>query len=206
MFHASLALLRALASRLRSAEGLMALDVRVSEISRNHPSRDVRLAARLILGHAQTCYPPTETITAAETFADFYSIGAHTFNAACCEADYRVVDVFVVALAMWRSLLPEADIDARAAMVCNVAGQLWASAEPAPPEPIRKPEGTPTLRARIQDENEPRATLAAPIEARALRWDDGPPPGPTIPAGAKVSLRGLAIRRQRERGVDVIYG
>jgi hypothetical protein len=155
MFHASLALARALASRLRSPEGLMAVDVKLAEISRNHPSRDVRLAAQLILGHGQTCYPPVETVTAAETFDHLYSIGADTFNAACRAADYGIIDVFVAALAMWRLLLPEADIDARASMVCNVAGQLWASAEhhrnrrwrsPARPKLPAARQHAPTLR------------------------------------------------------------
>jgi len=159
MFHASLALARALASRLRSPEGLMAVDVKLAEISRNHPSRDVRLAAQLILGHGQTCYPPVETVTAAETFDHLYSIGADTFNAACRTADYGIIDVFVAALAMWRLLLPEADIAARASMVCNVGGQLWASAEPAPP----KLEGTGTLRVKTKAEDSPpQPTLAIP--------------------------------------------
>jgi hypothetical protein len=205
MFHASLAWLRAMASRLRSPEGLMALDVRVAEISRNHPNRDMRLATRLILGHAQTCSPPKESITAAESFENFYSIGAHTFNAACCEADYRVTDIFVVVLAMWRSLLPEVDTDARPAMVCNVAGQLWGSgAGPAPP-PIENLRTGPRI-MKVDDSTPPRATMAAPLETRVRQWDDGPPPRPTIPAGAPVSLRGLAIRRLQERGIDSVYG
>jgi len=61
-FHAGLALVRALALRLRSAEGLMSLDCWLAETSHDeHRSHDARLAARLLLGHAQTCYPPTET-------------------------------------------------------------------------------------------------------------------------------------------------
>ena len=101
--HASLALLRALALKLRSAEGLMAVDVWLAETSHDERrSRDSRIAAQRVLGHAGTCYPPVETITAAETFADLYSIGASTFNAACCQADYRIVEVFVAAMALWR--------------------------------------------------------------------------------------------------------
>jgi hypothetical protein len=80
---------------------------------------------------------------------------------------------------------------------------LWGSgAEPAPPKPI---EGTETLRARTKAEDSPpQPTLVIPRETEIA--DRRPQPRAIIPAGAPVSLRGLAIRRQQERGVDVIYG
>lgn len=203
--HASLALLRALALKLRSAEGLMAVDVWLAETSHDERrSRDSRIAAQRVLGHAGTCYPPVETITAAETFADLYSIGASTFNAACCQADYRIVEVFVAAMALWRSLLPGVNIAPGGCVVCNVAGQLWGgirSAEPTLPgsAPIQtaapKPEGTRTFKARMPADN--NAEMRGPRE----QWEPDPPPTrPPLPAGTKVSmttLTGLAELRRR---------
>jgi len=155
---------------------------------------------------------PLKPITAAETFADLYSIGVSTFNAACCEADYRIVDVFCVALAMWRSLPPEVGIASGACMVGNVAAQLWGiRAEPAPPEPIRNLDGRTALTIENRD-----------VERRASTDMTPPPPPPTLPPGAprargevgpggiparpilppgvplsRVSLRGLAELRRR---------
>jgi hypothetical protein len=103
-----------------------------------------------------------------------------------------------VALAMWRSLLPEADIDARAAMVCNVASQLWGSSratEPAPPQPIENLRTGPGT-MKVDDSAPPRPTLAAPRETGVA--DGGPERRPTIPAGAPINLRGLAELRRRE--------
>ncbi len=213
MFHASLALLRALASRLRSAEGLMAVDVKLAEISREHRNRDTCLAAQLILGHARTCYPPIETITAAETFDNFYSIGASTFNDACCRAHYGIIDVFMVALAMWRSLLPEVVTAAGPCMVGNVAAQLWGiRAEPAPPEPIRNLDGRTALTIENRDVERRASTDMTPPPpppptlppgAPRARGEVGPggiPARPILPPGvplSRVSLRGLAELRRR---------
>ncbi len=201
--HATLALVRALALKLRSPQGLMACDVWLAETSREHPSRDTRIAAQLILGHAQTCYPPTETVTVAETFGEMFNVGAAVFNQACCEADEGIVGVFVAAMVLWHHLLPEVNIAAGGCIVGNVAGQLWGIRSVEPPETSENLDESRTLRARkVDDVTPPRPTLAAPIETRA-QWDDGPPARPTIPAGAPVSLRGLAILRQRERGLDL---
>jgi hypothetical protein len=187
MFHASLDLMRELARKLRSPEGLMSLDVWLSEISHDeHHGRDERLAARLILAHAMTCYPPVETVAVAETFGPIFNAAASTFNEVCTEADYRIVDVFAAALALWRTLLPEVNTTPGACVVCITAGQLWASAEP---------EGTSKLRIREHD-SPPQPTLAIPPEAEVVRR----PPQPTIPAGAPVSYRGLSIRLAQERG------
>jgi hypothetical protein len=197
LIRATLVLLRELARKLRSVQGLMAVDVRLSEISREHGSREIRTAAQLILGHAMTCRPPNETATAAETFADFHDIGADAYNDACDAADLWFVDMFTTAMMLLRQLLPEADTY----MVSITAGQLWGSrsVEPIPP----KLEGT-TVKSRIRDENGPRPTLPRTVGTEVAVG--GPERRPTIPAGAPVSLRGLAIRRQQERGVDVIYG
>jgi hypothetical protein len=205
--HATLALMRALALKLRSAEGLLALYLKLAETSHDeHRGRDSQLAAQLILGHAQTCEPPTETITAVETFADLHSIGVNTFNAAGVEADFQIIDVFVEVLAMWRLLLPEVNTTAGACMVGTIAGRLWAaSAEPTPPEPI---EGTEPLRIRTKattEDSPPGPMLAAPPETEVVQRPYRPYQA-YLPPGAPVSLRGLAIRRQQERGVDVVYG
>jgi hypothetical protein len=187
LIRATLNLLRELTRKLRSAEGLMAHDVKLSEISREHGSREMRAAAQLILGHAMTCPPPAETPAAAESFADFHDIGADSFNAACIDADLWFVDAFTTAMLLLQRLLPEVDTY----MVGIVAAQLWASTEP---------EGIPMFRPKTPAEDSPPGpSLSIPVEAEVVRR----PPRPTIPAGATVSPRGLAILRQRERGLDL---
>lgn len=169
-FHASLTLVRGVASRLRSPEGLMAVDVWLAETSHDeHRSREARLAAQLILSHAMTtCYPPDdETSTAAETF-DLCSIGADNFNAVCYEADYDIVTVFVLALSMWRTLLPEVDTAARACIVGNVAGQLWGGSRSAgPPKTIQNPKRTTLLK-------QPKVDTQRELETRAAMEPDPP--------------------------------
>jgi hypothetical protein len=192
--HATLALARALAVQLRSPQGLMACDAWLAETSREHPSRDTRIAAALILGHAMTRYPPTETVTVAETYGEMYNVGASTFNAVCCEADERITAVFAAALVLWHHLLPELVAASGPCMIGNTAGQLWGgAAEPTPP----KLEGTPTtLRARMKAEDSPppQPALSIPRECEVVRR----PPAPRIPAGAVINLRGLGELRRRE--------
>jgi hypothetical protein len=196
--HAALNLTRALAVQLRTAPGLMACDVWLAETAREHPSRDTRLAAALILAHAMTRYPPTETVTAAETFGDVFNVGASTFNQVCISADERIVEVLAAVTVLWHHLLPELNTAAGPCVIGNTAGRLWSGdrrAEPAPP----KPEGTETLRFRTKAEDSPpQPTLTAPPEAEVVRR----PPRPTIPAGAPVSYRGLSILLRQERGLE----
>jgi hypothetical protein len=188
LIRATLSLLRALGSWLRSPIGLMAIDARVAEISHQHCNRDTRIAARLILSHGMTCYPPVDTEVAAETFADFHDLGATTFNAACSEAGFRFVDVFITAMLLLRQLMPEADTY----MVGIVAGQLWA--EPAPP----KPEGKPTtviFRTKAED-SPPQPTLPRPLGTEIA--SGGPERRPYLPPGVPVNLAGLAELRRRQ--------
>jgi hypothetical protein len=201
--HAALALARAIAVQLRSPQGLMGADVWLAECSRGHPCRDTRIAAELILAHALTVYPQAETVAVAETFGPMFNIGASTFNEVCCVAGDRFVEIFTAATVLWHQLLPELGTTSGPIMVGNVAGQLWASAEPTPPKPI---EGTETLRTKTNAEDSPpRPHLAAPPETEVVQRPYRPYQA-YLPAGAPVSLRGLAIRRQQERGIDVVYG
>jgi hypothetical protein len=67
-------------------------------------------------------------------------------------------------------------------------------------------EGTETVRARTKTEDPPRLTFPPLPPGETEVPDRRPQPRAIIPAGAPVSLRGLAIRRQQERGIDVLYG
>jgi hypothetical protein len=187
LIRASLNLFRALASRLRSAGGLLAVDVRLCEISREYYSRDTTVAAQLIVGHAQTCFPPDDD---AETFAELHDLGADTFNAAIDEAGNRFEQVFAAAMLLWRSLLPEAET----CMVGSAAAELWGTRS-------AEPEGMPMFRARTPAEDSPpQPTLAIPPEAEVA---GGPAPWPyqvQVPPGA-ISLRGAAIRRLQLSGL-----
>jgi hypothetical protein len=58
-------------------------------------------------------------------------------------------------------------------------------------------ERATTLKARKADDDlTPRPALPPPVETRAQR--DGPPARPKLPRGAPVSVRGLALLRQRD--------
>jgi hypothetical protein len=197
LVHSTLTLARALAVQLRSPQGLMAADVWLAECARGHPCRDTRLGAALILAHAMTCYPPVETAVVAETFGEMFTIGAATYNEVCCEADERFTEVLTAAGVLWHQLLPEAGTASGPCMVGNTAITLW----PAPP----KLEGTVgTVKHRTKaDPAPPRPKLPIPPEAQVA---GGPPARPYFAPGVPVSLRGLAIRLARERGVDSIYG
>jgi hypothetical protein len=85
-------------------------------------------------------------------------------------------------------------------MVGIVAAQLWggSGSEPAP-----KTEGTGNLfRTRKAEDSPPEPLLSIPRECEVAYR---PPRAPLAP-GAPVSVRGLAIRRQQERGIDAVYG
>jgi hypothetical protein len=208
--HAALALTRSLAVQLRTASGLMAADVWLSETAREHPSRDTRLAAALILAHAMTRYPPTETIATAETFGDMHNIGASTFNEICCEADERIVEVLVAVLVLWRHLLPELNIASGACLIGNIAGELWGGRsaeqfgvpiENTAPEPDRYEEAR-ILRIGKRAENAPdvergdvRGTLVIPSGLEG----GGPPPRAQLPAGTVLDPRGVAELRRLQR-------
>jgi hypothetical protein len=68
-------------------------------------------------------------------------------------------------------------------------------------------EGTDPVRVRTNPEPDaaPRPHLAIPREAEVVQRPYRPYQA-YAPAGALISLRGLAIRLQQERGIDVIYG
>lgn len=190
--HSALTLARTLAGQLLTAVGMIGADLWLAEAARGHPCRDTRAGAELILAHSQTL----------GEFDEMIVIGVGEYNRVCVEADEGFDEVFAAAMLCWRSLLTPAATAAGPVMVGNTAGMLWASTEPTPP----KPEGTETLfgaRTKTETEDSPGPRLSIPAECEVA---GGPPPRPTIPAGAPISLRGLALRRAQERGVDVLYG
>jgi hypothetical protein len=187
MIHATLDLMRGLASRLRTPDALLALDIKLSEISREHRSRDVRLAAEIIVAHTQTV---------GETSDDFYTLGVNAYNAACVATDNRFGEAFGEVMAVWRMLIPEVDTDAAACIVAGAAAQLWGirSAEPD------QPEGTETLKHRTNTDP-PQPRLPIPPEADVVRRPYRPYQA-YLPPAAPVSYRGLALRLAQERGLE----
>jgi hypothetical protein len=187
--YATLDLMRGLAARLRTPDALLALDIKLSEISREHRSRDVRLAAEIIVAHTQTT---------GETSDDFYTLGVGAYNAACVATDNRFGEAFGEVMMVWRMLLPEVDTDAAACIVAGAVAQLWGirGDELAPP----KDEGTTTtVRTRIRDENgppQPQPRLAIPAEAAVA---ERRPARAYLTPRAPVNLAGLAELRRREQ-------
>jgi hypothetical protein len=189
--HCALSLARSLAGQLLTPQGLIGADLWLAEAARGHPCRDTQLGAELVLAH--------EAVVVAEGFGELLDTAVGAYNALCCECE-QFEDVFVAAMLCWRSLLTPAATAAGPIMVGNMAARLWAGgAEPTPPK--LEGEGT-TVKFKSRDESGPR--LAIPREAEVA--DRRPQPQAIIPAGAPVSLRGLAIRLQQERGVDSVYG
>jgi hypothetical protein len=182
--HCALTLARTLAAGLHTPQGMLAADLWLAECARDHPCRDTRLGAELILAQGMTCDPA----------GDLFEFGVAVYNAVCCEADDRFTEVLTAALVLWHMLLTEVGTAAGSIMVSNVAGQLWAGAEPAD-------EGTRNLRARIREhDSTPRPTLPLPPGTEPL--PPRPPLQPAyVPAGQPISYRGLWIRRQQESGL-----
>jgi hypothetical protein len=190
LVYSTLTLARTLAASLRTSQGMLAADLWLCECARDHPYRDTRLGAALILAHTMTA----ETASAGETFDELCEIGVGAYNEVCCEADDRFVDVLTAAMLCLHSLLPEAGTAAGPCMVGNTAITLWGSGA--------EPEGKPMFRARTPAEDSPpQPTLAIPPEAEVA---GGPAPWPyqvAVPPGAAISLRGAAIRRQQQSGL-----
>jgi hypothetical protein len=187
--HTTLALARAVAGQLLTAAGMMGADLWLAEASRGHPCAETRLGAALVLAHAQT----------VGEFDELVVIGVGAYNAVCIEADEGFDEVFTAGMLCWRSLLTIAATSAGPIMVANTAHRLWDAPEPAKPRPI---EGTETLfgtRTKAEAEGSPPGpALSVPAECEVA---GGPPPWPTAPAGAPISLRGVAIRRLQDSGV-----
>ena len=184
--HTTLALARAVAGQLLTPRGLMGADLWLAETARGHPCAETRLGAALVLAHAQT----------VGEFDELVVIGVGAYNAVCIEADEGFDEVFTAGMLCWRSLLTIAATAAGPIMVANCAGMLWGGAAEPP-----KLEGTGGTLKHRTNTDPPQPMLAIPPEAEVA--DRRPQPRAIIPAGAPVSLRGLAILRQRERGLDL---
>ena len=193
--HCTLSLARALAGQLLTPRGLLAADLWLTECARGHPCADTRLGAQLVLAHAQT----------VGEFDDLVVIGIGSYNAVCLKADEVFEEAFTAGMLCWRSLLTPAATAAGPVLVGNCAAALWGGAEPTPPE--LETEGTPMKFRTRGDEtgSPPQPTLAVPPEAEVVQRPYRPYQA-YLPPGAPVSLRGLAIRRQQERGIDPVYG
>jgi hypothetical protein len=198
LVHCTLTLARSLAVQLRSGQGLMACDVWLAECSRDeHRSRESRLGAQLVLAHAMTQPPPVETITSIETFGDVFNVGASTFNEVCASAGDGFAEVLTSALMLWHQVLPELSITSGPVLVGNTAAALWA-AEPAAPK-LESTGGT--LKHRTHTDDPPQPLLAIPVEAQVIYASGRPPRAPLAP-GAPISLRGLAVLRRQEQGLE----
>jgi hypothetical protein len=192
--HCALTLARSLAAQLLTARGLIGCDLWLAEAARGHPCSNTRAGAALILAH--------EAVVVAESDGEMLDLAVGEYNALCCESE-QFEEVFVEAMLCWRSLLQPAATSAGPIMVGNMAARLWGGgAEPTPPK--LEGEGT-TVKFKSRDEKwPPQPRLAIPPETAVA--DRRPQPRAIIPAGAPISSRGLAIRRQQERGIDIIHG
>ena len=191
LVHCTLTLVRSLAGQLLTPRGLLAADLWLAEAARGHPCAETGLGAELVLAHAQT------------EFDDMVEIAVGEYNRVCCEADEEFEEVLTAGLLCWRSLLNMAATAAAPCMIGNTAAELWGHrrAKPVPP----KLEETGGIVKHQTNTDPPGPTLAAPPETMVLHRPYRPYQA-YLPAGAPVSLRGLAIRRQQERGIDPVYG
>lgn len=120
LIHAALALYRALALRLHTPAGMLALYTAIVATAHDDPNPDRRLGAQLLLGHAQAADP-------AEDDEALHNIGVEAFNEVIdtATADGRFDEVFTEALALWRRLLPEVNTATVPEMLRSVAVELW---------------------------------------------------------------------------------
>lgn len=187
----TLELARALAGQLLTPRGLLAADLWLAECARGHPCAETRLGAELVLAH--------EAVAAAEESGDMIDVAVGAYNAVCCQADEEFdeefEEVLTAGLLCWRSLLTPAATAALPVMVGNVAGQLWGGA------PKLEGEGT-TMKFKSRDETgPPQPTLAIPPEAEVVHRPYRPYQA-YLPAGTRISYRGLALRLRQERGLE----
>jgi hypothetical protein len=188
--YSALSLVRALAGRLLTPQGSLAADLWLAETARADPSLATRAGAELVLAHSQT----------VGEFDALVVVGVGEYNAICCEADDGFDEVFTAGMLCWRSLLTIAATAAGPVLVGNTAAMLWGSTEPSPP----KAEGTETLfgaRTEILEDSPPGPRMAIPDEAQVVRRPARPYQA-YLPPGAPVSLRGLAILRRQEQGLE----
>jgi hypothetical protein len=106
--HASLTLCHAMAQRLHRPAGMLLLYQAITN-ARDAPHLHQRLAAQLILGHAeiQPTLDASGTITAAETHAELFNCGAELVNDAITASGDRFDETLLAALKLWVQLLPE---------------------------------------------------------------------------------------------------
>jgi hypothetical protein len=147
------------------------MHVVLAEIARDDPDPDRRLAAQLLLGHAQTAKPADESIDAAENYETFHNYGVDTFNDAIVAAGDRFGEAFVTALKLWGELLPDANTAAGRWLLHMVAEELW-------PQPRRR---TVEFEEKLSPESH-----------AATRLSNMPTPPPISPMAGAASARELA--------------
>ena len=127
--HACLNLFRAVAMALRTDAGMALIEGRfIDDAADKDPNGpDRHLAAAIIASHLQTA----RSLPTDHTSATFHNIGVTSFNDALDAAigAGRATQAFQRAFALWAQLLPEANGDAGAALLADVAAQLWPDDE-----------------------------------------------------------------------------
>jgi hypothetical protein len=195
LVHCTLTLVHTLAGQLLTPQGLIGADLWLAETARGHPCAETRAGAELVLAHEAVVAAEDDVVAASCDAAELLGIAVGAYNAVCLQFDDEFAEVLTAAMILWHHLLPQAATAAGPIVIGNVAGGLWGGADPP------KLESTGgTLKHRTNNTDPPGPRLAIPPEAQTV-YAYGPPPGPTAPAGAPISLRGVAIRRLQDSGV-----